>query len=111
MLSALFAQEAGAVPARPGGIDPIFLFAGLMILFWLVVLMPMSRRQRKEQAQMMASLKRGSKVVTSSGIVGTVVAAKDGDDEIVIRSEDTRLRIKRATVQQVVGSDESEAAK
>ena len=112
MLSALLAQDPGPAPGpRPGGIDPMFLIAGLFLLFWLVVLMPMSRRQKKEQAQMMANLKRGSKVLTSAGIVGTVVTIKDGDDEIVIRSEDARLRIKRSTVQVVLGSDEAEAAK
>ena len=38
-------------------------------------------------------------------------SAKDGEDEIVILSEDARLRIKRNTVLQVLGSDEAEAAK
>jgi preprotein translocase subunit YajC len=115
MLSALLAQDPGPAPgpaAGPrAGIDPMFLIAGLFLLFWLVVLLPMSRRQKKEQAQMMANLKRGSKVLTSAGIVGTVVTIKDGDDEIVIRSEDAKLRIKRSTVTVVLGSDEAEAAK
>ncbi len=111
MQSALLAQDPGPAPGPRAGIDPMFLIAGLFLLFWLVVLMPMSRRQKKEQAQMMANLKRGSKVLTSAGIVGTVVTIKDGDDEIVIRSEDARLRIKRSTVQVVLGSDEAEAAK
>lgn len=60
---------------------------------------------------MLATLKRGAKVVTNALIVGTVVSAKDGEDEIVIRSEDARLRIKRNAVIQVIGTDETEAAK
>jgi preprotein translocase subunit YajC len=100
---------------QPGGLfgspmAPFFLI-GLMLLFWVVVILPMSRRQKKEQEQMIATLKRGAKVLTNGGIVGTVVTARDGEDEIVIRSEDTKLRIKRNVVVQVIGSDEAEAAK
>ena len=40
-----------------------------------------------------------------------VVSAKDGEDEIVIRSEDSKFRIKRNVVVQVLGADEAEAAK
>lgn len=110
MLSALFGQDP-AGPQRGPGLDPIILIAGLFFLFWIVVLLPMSRRQRKDEDKMRAGLKRGSKVLTTAGIVGTVVSAKDGEDEVVIRSEDTRLRIKRVAIQMVVGTDEAEAAK
>jgi preprotein translocase subunit YajC len=110
----LFAQDGGAQQPPgllPGGPMAPFFLIGLMVLFYVVVVMPMTRRQKKEQEQMIATLKRGTKVLTNAGIVGTVVTAKDGEDEIVIRSEDTKLRIKRNVVVQVIGSDEAEAAK
>ncbi|MBN9518886.1 preprotein translocase subunit YajC [bacterium] len=115
MLSALFAQDAGGGAVGQGQVppfwaNPMFLLA-MIVLFWVVVILPMSRRQKKEQSQMMASLKRGTKVLTASGIVGTIVTIKDGDDELVIRSEDARIRIKRSTVQMVIGTDEAEANK
>src|SRR4029079_7181874 len=106
----LFADDQ---PAQPPGFmqSPMFFpfVIGLMLLFWVVVVLPMSRRQKKEQEQMLATLKRGAKVLTSGGIVATVVSAKDGEDEIVIRSEDTRLRIKRNVVLQILGTDDAEA--
>ena len=85
MLNVLFAEEPAA-PAKPdpagGGSpfgNPMFLMLGLMLLFWVVVILPMSRRQKKEQAKILTSISRGSKILTSSGIVGTVVSIKDGD--------------------------------
>jgi preprotein translocase subunit YajC len=112
----LFAEDPA--PAQPGpggppGIGPYFPFflIAIMVLFWLLFILPMSRRQKKEQENMLATLKRGAKILTSGGIVAVIVSAKDGEDEIVIKSEDTRLRIKRNVVIQVIGTDETEAAK
>ncbi len=108
----LFAQDA---PQQPGGLfgSPMFPFflIGLMLLFWVVVILPMSRRQKKEQADLLANIKRGTKVLTNAGIVGFVVTANDGEDEIVIRSEDTKLRIKRNVVAQVLDVSGAEPAK
>src|SRR5262245_16451960 len=98
-------------PANPLGPNPMFLMLGLLALFFIIVILPANRRQKREQNERMKSLKRGSKVLTSAGILGTVVSIKDNEDELVIRSEDSKLKIKKSTVVQVLGSDETEAAK
>ena len=110
MFQVLFAEgEGGGGGFLSSPMAPLFMI-GALILFWVVVVLPASRRQKKEQEQMLATLKRGAKVVTNAGIVGTVVAAKDGEEEITIRSEDTKLRILRSAIVRVVGTDEGEAA-
>jgi preprotein translocase subunit YajC len=114
MLMLLFAQDpgpaGGPAPAPPFWANPMFLLA-MLVLFWLIVILPMSRRQRREQQAMLANLKRGAKVVTSAGIIGTVVAVKDTEDEITVRSEDARLKVLKSSVIRVLGSDEGEANK
>ena len=106
------AQQAEAPAAGPfgGALNPMFLLA-LVFLFFMIVILPAQRRQKKEQEKVIATLKRGAKVVTRSGIVGLVVSAKEGEDEVVIRSEDTRIRIKRHAIEMVLGVDEAEANK
>ena len=108
----LFAEDAAPAPAGPlsGPMAPIFIL-GLVMLFIVMVVFPSQRRASKQQEQMLATLKRGAKVLTNGGIVATIVSAKDGEDEVVIKSEDTRLRIKRNVIVQVIGTDENEAAK
>ncbi len=80
----------------------------LLGLFFLVVMLPAKRRQAKEQAALMASMKPGSKVVTNSGIVARIVTIKDGEDEVVIKSDDTKLRVLRSSIARVI-SDETPA--
>lgn len=113
MTQFLLAQQPPeeAQPQQPmGGMFAPFLL-GLVFLFFMMVIFPASRRQKKEQEKLIASLKRGAKILTTGGIVGTVVSAKDGEDEVVVRSEDSRFRIKRTAVQMILGSDEAEANK
>jgi preprotein translocase subunit YajC len=109
MLTVLLAQ-APQPQEMPFWANPIFMIA-MMVLFWVVIVLPMSRRQKKEQADMLASIARGAKVLTSGGIIGTVVKATDGEDEIVVRSEDSKFKMLRSSIVRVLGKDESEAGK
>jgi preprotein translocase subunit YajC len=117
MIQVLLAQGQGGDPAGGAGgglfgnpYAPLFII-GMFVLFWVVVILPASRRQKREQEQMLATLKRGSKVVTSAGIIGIIVGIKDGDEEVTIRSDESKLKVLRSTIIRVIGSDESEAAK
>jgi preprotein translocase subunit YajC len=111
-MTALIAQAepapaGGGQAAGPGGSFPLLLFV-LMGVFFLVVMLPAQRRQKREQAAMLANVKRGAKVVTSAGIIGTVVGLKDNEDEMTIRSEDTKLKVLKSTVVRVLGQEEGE---
>jgi preprotein translocase subunit YajC len=105
----LLAQADPSAQAAPGFFPPLPLLMLLMGLFFVVFVLPQNRRQRKEQEQMLAKMKPGAKVVLSSGIVGNVVTAKDGEDEITIRSADAKLRVLRSSVTRVVADDAAEA--
>ena len=106
--TAILAEEPPAVKEQPpnlfGG-NPMFLMVAVFVLFFLVVMLPASRRQKREAAAMMAAIKAGTKVLTTSGIYGTVVKIKDGEDEVVIKSEDSRLKIVRSSIARVLGED------
>lgn len=96
-------------PAGPFG-DPLFMpiILGIMVIFLFIL--PM-RKQKREQQQMQSSIKRGAKVVTTSGIIGTIVTLKDNEDEMTIRSEDAKIKVLKSSVARVLAQDESEPAK
>ncbi len=82
----LFLLQTGATPASSWmGFLPILLIFGI---FYFLLFLPM-QRQRKNTAKMLAALKNGDAVVTSGGIIGTIVAI-EGDDSVVLRVKPER---------------------
>lgn len=67
-----WAQEA---PQPSGWLFFLPLFA-VFIIFYLLVFLPVRRRQRKLE-QMIANLKTGDRVITTGGLYGTVAAIKE----------------------------------
>ena len=86
------AKEAGKDAQNPLGMlgNPMFMYIIIGVFIFTMIIMP-ARRQKKDQATMMTALKRGAKVVTSSGIIGVVVSVKDTEDEIRIPGSNDRL--------------------
>ena len=62
-----------------GSGDMLIQFAPILIIgviFYLLIFMPMRKRQKKVEL-MIAALKNGDKVITSSGIYGVIAGVKD----------------------------------
>lgn len=106
------------VAQQPGGdakggpespfMNPLFLFVAMGLLFYFMLLRP-ARRQEKDRQAMVEALKRDDEVVTSSGILGTVISIKKDKDEIILESGSTRLRVLKSSVARVLAkSDRAE---
>ena len=83
---------------------PLALMFGIM---YFMVIMPQQRQRKKTQA-MLSTLKTGDKVITGSGIYGTV-SGIDGDSVIMkISSEpQVKIRIARAAIARVEASEDA----
>lgn len=83
----------------------LILQVGLMILvFYFILIRPQQKRQRALQ-EAISHLKAGDKIVTSGGVVGTVMAVRD--KTFLIRSgEKSILEISRAAVTELLTGDE-----
>jgi preprotein translocase subunit YajC len=71
----------------------ILLFAGM----WFLLIAP-QRKKQKNQVRMIESLKTGDRVVTSSGIVGTIAGMK-GSLFVLKIADDTKIEIFRSFIQ------------
>jgi preprotein translocase subunit YajC len=82
-----------------GGILPIVLIFGI---FYFLLFLPM-QRQKKNQQKMLSSLQNGNTVLTSGGIVGTIISIGD-DDTLVLRvkPDNIKLQVARSAVSNLV---------
>jgi preprotein translocase subunit YajC len=83
----------------------VYLLVMFGILYFLLIL-PM-QRQRKNQQKMLQSLQNGQNVVTSGGLVGTIVAI-NADDTLVLRvkPDNVKLQVARSAVSGLVREEE-----
>jgi len=99
----------GSTPAPTGGMDSsMLLFMGLFVFVMLFMSMRRDSKAKKEQAAMLASIKRGDRIVTSAGIHGIVERL---DEKTVVLLLDTLpVTFERAAIARVVRDDGSQSA-
>lgn len=96
------AKEGQQAPPGWTSFIPLIL---LMVVFWFVLIRP-QQKKAKQHAQMLTKLKSGDRVVTNSGIIGTVVAVKD--KSVTVRTAgDTKLEFTKGAVAEIVEGSES----
>ena len=87
--------------------NPVMSFLPLVFIvaiFYFLVFMPM-QRQKKQQAEMLASLEAGAEVVTTGGIVGTIVSIS-GDLLVVrVKPDNIKLQVSRSAVSSLVKTE------
>ena len=66
--------------------------------------MPM-QRQRKQQAKMLTALQNGNVVVTSGGIVGTIVAIEDDTLVLRVKPDGVKLQVSRSSVSSLLTAE------
>ena len=99
---AFWLQQQPATNPIIGFLPLIFIVA----IFYFLVFMPM-QRQKKQQASMLAGLQSGNEVVTTGGIVGTVVSV-DQDTLIVrVKPDNIKLQIARSAVASLVNPEKA----
>jgi len=88
----MFLQET----QQPVGFIGYLPLVLVLAIFYLIVFMPARRRQKKLD-DMIAGLKAGDKVITNSGIYGTIVGFK-GDRMQIRVAESVKLEMSRNAV-------------
>ncbi len=102
-------SDALAQAAAPSGPAPnpivamIVQFAPILLIFavmYLLLIRPQQQRQKKLD-EMLKNIKKGDRVVTTGGILGTVIGVDDGKAVLRI-AEDVKVEFTKASIVQVV---------
>lgn len=83
------------------GLLPIVLMIGI---FYFLVFMPM-RKQQRNQKQMLKTLQNGQTVLTSGGIIGTIVSVNDDTLILRIKPDNLKIQVARSAVTSVVDAE------
>jgi preprotein translocase subunit YajC len=106
-ISPAYAQGLGGSAEMLQSMLPIVLI--IVVMYFL--LMRPQQQKAKQLKEMLASLRRGDRVVTGGGIIGTVVKVVNDEEVTVEIAEGMRVRVVRATISTVLSKPEPVAAK
>jgi preprotein translocase subunit YajC len=82
---------------------PLFTMFLVFMVIYFLILRPQSKRQKEREA-MLKRADKGDRIVTSSGIYGSIVGTR-GEDLIIVKiAENVTVEMARQAVASIVGS-------
>jgi preprotein translocase subunit YajC len=103
MIFSLLLLQSASPLSNLGGLLPIL---AMVAIFYFLVFLPM-RKQQRATKEMIKALQNGQTVVTSGGIIGTIIAVNDDTLILRIKPDNLKLQVSRSAVTSVVNTDEA----
>ncbi len=91
-------MQTQATPNALVGFLPILL---IFAIFYFLLFMPM-QRQKKQQQKMLKELQSGNLVLTSGGIVGSIVAIDEDMLVLRVKPDNIKIQVARSSVSAVI---------
>ena len=88
-----------------------FLPIVLIIVVMYFLLMRPQQQKAKQLRDMLSNLRRGDRVVTGGGIIGTIAKVVNEEEVLVEIADGVRVRVARNTISSVLAKTEPVAAK
>jgi preprotein translocase subunit YajC len=87
----------GGQPQAPQDYRFLILMGICFAIFYFIVMVPM-RKQKRQQAQLLKDLQNGNVILTTSGIIGTIVSIADDTLIVRVKPDNVKLQITRNAV-------------
>jgi preprotein translocase subunit YajC len=106
------AFAAGAPPGGMGGGSAVFtqllFFAAIFAIFYFLLIRP-QQKQKRDRERMLSAVKKGDRVVTTSGLHGTVIGLA-GETVTLRVADQVKLEFDRSAIGRLVeGPGEKDA--
>ena len=102
-ISPAYAQAAGGGDA--GGLISLLPLVLIFVVFYFLLIRPQQKKMKAHKA-LIEALRRGDRVVTAGGLMGTVTKVTSDTELQVEIAEGVRVRVVRATIQDVLAKPE-----
>ncbi len=94
-VSQAWAQVGGAAPEASAGLLSLIPFVLIFVVFYFLLILPQQRR-KKQQQELLDAIKKDDKVITSSGIWGTVTNMDKETKTVTLQvADNTKIRLQR----------------
>jgi preprotein translocase subunit YajC len=109
LISAAYAQGTGIFDSQSTLLQflPLVL---IFVVFYFLLIRP-QQRKAKDQKAMLDALRRGDRVVTGGGIIGTVARADSPEEVTVDIADGVRVRVVRSTITSVLAKPDPGATR
>jgi len=98
MESIAYAQTAAAAGgAKPNMLAPFIPMLFLFVFFYFFIIRPQQKRHRSHQ-NLLAGLKKGDRVVTAGGILGTVMSIQDEYIVLKVGDGDAKIEVLKSSI-------------
>ncbi len=98
--TAMLLAEGDGAGSGAQGIGTMLLPMVLIVFVWYFLILRPQGRERKQRELQLSNLKRNDRVVTYSGIIGTITGFSDDNKEVTLRVDDNvKLRFLRSAIQ------------
>lgn len=103
-ISPAYAQAAGG-GGGGGGLGAMLPLVLIFVVFYFLLIRP-QQKKAKEHKAMLDAVRRGDKVVTGGGIIGTVTKVKDDNEITVEISDGVKVQVQRGLLASVLSKTE-----
>ena len=110
LISTAYAQAPGGSMFDQTAMVQFLPLVLIFVVFYFLLIRPQQKKQ-KEHRSMLDALRRGDRVVTGGGIVGTVSKVVSPEEVEVDIAQNVRVRIVRSTISSVLTKPDPAAAR
>ena len=108
MESVAWAQSSGGSGSGTGTLLSLVPFVLIFVIFYFMLILPQQKKQKQQKA-MMEGLKKGDKVITASGIWGTVTNL--GKDTVTLQiADNTKIKMQREYIARLRSEEDDKDA-
>ena len=111
LISAAYAQTTGiGILDNQGALIQFLPSVLIFVVFYFLLIRP-QQRKAKDHKTMLDALRRGDRVVTGGGIIGTVARVENPEEVTVDIADGVRVRVLRSTISSVLAKPDPAAAR
>jgi preprotein translocase subunit YajC len=107
LISPAYAQAAGASDSSSMLVQMAPL-ALIFVVFYFFLIRP-QQQKAKQQRSMLDAIRRGDRVVTGGGFIGTVSKVVNNEEVLIDLADNVRVRVVRSTIASVLAKTEPAA--